>query len=143
MKRNEKADRDPGGQDRGQGHLHRGFAVLPAAQVLDLNPHPTLLDLLSKTTAYRPPAIDRASNQGRRMRSLWLLKPTPISTFGSSYIALESVGPERVIERGLTDLQPGCGLAHGQSLADHVTSTRQLLGVDNRFPTALSASRRG
>ena len=25
MKRNEKADRDPGGQDRGQGHLHPGF----------------------------------------------------------------------------------------------------------------------
>src|SRR5215213_1052031 len=44
VKRNEKADRDPGGQDCGQGHLHRGFAVLPAdflAPVLDLNPHPT------------------------------------------------------------------------------------------------------
>ena len=90
VKRNEKADRDPGGQDRGQGHLHREFAVLPAdflAQVLDVNPHPTLLDLLSETTAYRPPAIDRASNQGRRMRSLWLPKPTPISTFSSSCIA--------------------------------------------------------
>ena len=50
VKWNEKADRDPGGQDRSQGHLHREFAVLPAdflAQVLDLNPHPTLLDLLS------------------------------------------------------------------------------------------------
>jgi hypothetical protein len=28
--------------------------------VLDLHPHPTLLDLPSTTTAYRPPAIDRA-----------------------------------------------------------------------------------
>src|SRR3954454_15077933 len=68
VKRNEKADRDPGGQDRGQGHLHRGFAVLPVdflAQVLDVNPHPTHLDLLSETTAYRSPAIDRAPNQGR------------------------------------------------------------------------------
>src|SRR4051812_15979531 len=68
MKRNEKADRDPGGQDRGQGYLHRGFPVLPSdflVHVLDLNPHTTLLDLLSETTAYRPPAIDRASNQGR------------------------------------------------------------------------------
>jgi hypothetical protein len=67
VKRNEKADRDPGGQDRSQGHLHREFAVLPSdflAQVLDLNPHPTLLDLLSETTAYRPPAIERASSQG-------------------------------------------------------------------------------
>ena len=90
VKRNEKADCDPGGQDRGQGHLHRGFAVLPSdflVQVLDLNPHSTLLDLLSETTAYRLPAIDRASHQGRRMRSLWLPKPTPTSTFGSSYIA--------------------------------------------------------
>jgi hypothetical protein len=53
VKRNEKADRDPSGQDHGQGHLHREFAVLPAdffAQVLDVNPHPTLLDLLSETT---------------------------------------------------------------------------------------------
>ena len=66
VKRYEKADRDPGGKDRGQGHLHRGFAVLPAdflAPVLDLNPHPTLLDLFSETNAYRPPAIDRASSQ--------------------------------------------------------------------------------
>src|SRR3954452_16064959 len=65
VKRNEKADRDPGGQDCGQGHLHREFAILPAgflAQVLDVNPHPTLLDLLSETTAYHPPAIDRASS---------------------------------------------------------------------------------
>jgi len=62
MKRNEKADRDPGSQDCGQGYFYCGFAVLPAVQVLDLNPHPTLLDLLSETTAYRPPAIDRASN---------------------------------------------------------------------------------
>ena len=80
VKRNEKADRDPGDEDRGHGHLHRGFAVLPAdflAQVLELNPHPTLLDLLSKTTAHRPPAIDRASSQGRRMRSLWLPKLAP------------------------------------------------------------------
>ena len=49
VKRNEKAHRDPG-EDRGQGHLHREFTVLPAeflARVLDLNPHPTLLDLLS------------------------------------------------------------------------------------------------
>jgi hypothetical protein len=90
VKRNEKADRDPGGEDRGQSHLHREFTVLPAdflAQMLNVNPHPTLLDLLSETTAYRPLAIDRASNQGRRMRSLWLPKPTPVSTFGSSYIA--------------------------------------------------------
>ena len=67
VKWNEKADRDPGGQDRSQGHLHREFAVLPAdflAQVLDINPHPTLLDLLSETTAYHPPAIERASSQG-------------------------------------------------------------------------------
>ena len=76
VKRNEKTDRNPGGQDRGQGHLHREFAVLPAdflAQVFDVNPHPTLLDLLSETIPYCPPAIDRASRQGRRMRSLWLL----------------------------------------------------------------------
>ena len=67
VKRNEKADRDPGGQDHGQGHLHCESAVLPAdflAQVLDINPHPTLLDLLSETTAYCPPAIDRASIRG-------------------------------------------------------------------------------
>ena len=66
VKRNGKADRDPGGQDRSQGHLHREFAVLPAdflAQVLDINPHPTLLDLFSETTAYRPPAIDQGSSQ--------------------------------------------------------------------------------
>ena len=64
VKWNEKADRDPGGKDRGQDHLHRGFPVLPAAQVLDLNPHPMLLDLLSETTAYHLPAIERASSQG-------------------------------------------------------------------------------
>ena len=94
VKRNEKTDRDPGGQDRGQGrgqgHLHREFAVLPAdflAQVLDVNPHPTLLDLLSETIPYCPPAIDRASRQGRRMRSLWLLNPTPNSTSSFSCIA--------------------------------------------------------
>jgi hypothetical protein len=57
VKRNEKADRDPGGQECGQGHLHREFAVLSAGfltQVLDLNPHSTLLDLLSETPASRP-----------------------------------------------------------------------------------------
>src|SRR3954470_7160593 len=67
VKRNEKADRYPGGQDRGQGHLHRGFAVLPAnflAPVLDLDPHPILLELLSEITTYCPPATDRASRQG-------------------------------------------------------------------------------
>ena len=66
VKWNEKADRDPGGQDRSQGHLHREFAVLPAdflAQVLDINPHPTLIELPSERTPYRPPAIDRASGQ--------------------------------------------------------------------------------
>jgi hypothetical protein len=86
VKRTEKADRDPGSEDRGHGHLDREFAVLPAdflAQVLDLNPHPTLLDLLRKTTAYRPSAVDRLSSQGRRMGSLWLSKPTPKSTFSS------------------------------------------------------------
>ena len=69
MKRNEKADRDPGSQYCGQGYLHRGFAVLPAAQVLDLNPHPTLLDLLSETTAYRPPLLTGCRVR-RHMRSL-------------------------------------------------------------------------
>ena len=66
VKWNEKADCDPGGQDRGQGYLHRGFAVLPAgffAQVLDLNPHSMLLELPSETTVHRPPALDRASSQ--------------------------------------------------------------------------------
>ncbi len=66
VKRNEKADRDPRGQGRGQDHLHRKFAVLPAdflTQVLDLNPHSMLLDLLSEMTAYRPPAIDRVASQ--------------------------------------------------------------------------------
>ena len=86
VKRNEKADCDPGGQDRGQGHLHREFAVSPT-QGLDLDPHPMLLDLLSETTAYRPPAIDRASSQGRGMRSLWLPKPIPNSTLSFSCIA--------------------------------------------------------
>src|SRR4051795_9821205 len=54
VKWNEKADRDPGSKGRGAGNLHCGSAVSPAdflARVLDLNPHPTLLDLLSETTA--------------------------------------------------------------------------------------------
>ena len=63
------------------------------------------------------------------MRSLWLPKPTPISTFSSPCIALGSVGPECVIERGLADLQPRRGLPYGQPLGDHATSARQLLGV--------------
>ena len=66
VERSEKADCDPGGQDRSQGHLHREFAVLPAdflAQVLDINPHPTLLDLLSETTAYHHRLLS-----GRRVR---------------------------------------------------------------------------
>src|SRR3954451_21518701 len=76
------------------------------------------------------------------MRSLWLPKPTPISTFSSSCIALGSVGPECVIERGLADLQPRRGFPHGQPLGNHATSARQLLGVNNWLSAALSASRR-
>src|SRR5918997_6455782 len=68
VERSEEADRDPGSQNSGQGQhqLHRKPAVLPAdfvARALDLNPHPLLLDLLSETTACRPPAIDRASHE--------------------------------------------------------------------------------
>ena len=65
------------------------FDQIPRRILLDINPHPTLLDLLSETTAYRPPAIDRASNQGQCMRSLWLPKPTPKSTVSSSNDGLD------------------------------------------------------
>ena len=78
------------------------------------------------------------------MSSVLAIMPPPFSRWKQRCWHILACGePKGLVERSLTDFEPGRGLSHSQSFRDHAAGAGQFLGVDSRLAPALAASRSG